>query len=253
MHPILFELEIAGRPVLIAAYGLCALVGALAGVGLTYRRLIRQGADWMDGVSILGVAFPMGVLGALLFGFAYRLLDRAALAGPGAELHLVWQGGVALGVPAAAVMARRLGRPILDVLDAGAPGLMLGLACGRVGCLLGGCCFGAPTALPWGIRYPAGHPTCALYPGQAVHPAPVYEAVLCLAIVAGALAAGTPRRRGAVLAGSLLAYAAGRVLLEFVRGDHDPALLGLTAPQLFSLAVAAAVLATWRLLPRRAG
>jgi phosphatidylglycerol:prolipoprotein diacylglycerol transferase len=253
MHPILYELEIAGRPVLIGAYGICALVGALAGVWLTCRRLKHQGADWMESVSILGVAFPMGVLGALLFGLAYRLLDRAAPAGPGAELHLVWQGGVALGVPAAAVMARRLGRPILDVLDAGAPGLFLGLACGRVGCLLGGCCFGAPTGLPWGIRYPAGHPTCALYPGEAVHPAPVYESLLCLAIVAVTLAAGAPRRRGAVLAGGLLAYAAGRVGLELLRGDHAAAFLGLTAPQLFSLAVAAAVLAAWRFLPRRAG
>ena len=33
-------------------------------------------------------------------------------------------------------------------------GLMIGLAFGRIGCFLNGCCFGKPTDLPWGIRFP---------------------------------------------------------------------------------------------------
>jgi phosphatidylglycerol---prolipoprotein diacylglyceryl transferase len=32
---------------------------------------------------------------------------------------------------------------------------MLGLAFGRLGCFLNGCCFGAPCDLPWAIRFPA--------------------------------------------------------------------------------------------------
>jgi phosphatidylglycerol:prolipoprotein diacylglycerol transferase len=33
---------------------------------------------------------------------------------------------------------------------------MLALAFGRIGCFLNGCCFGKPTSLPWGVRFPYG-------------------------------------------------------------------------------------------------
>ncbi|MBA3524847.1 MAG: prolipoprotein diacylglyceryl transferase, partial [Geodermatophilaceae bacterium] len=38
-----------------------------------------------------------------------------------------------------------------SVLDATAPGLLFGMAIGRVGCFLGGCCAGRPTASRWGL------------------------------------------------------------------------------------------------------
>lgn len=65
--------------------------------------------------------------------------------------------------------------------------LLLGLlSVGRVGCLLSGCCFGAPTSLPWGIVYGEGAPAQALHaslglihdhaaPSLPVHPLPLYE------------------------------------------------------------------------------
>lgn len=37
------------------------------------------------------------------------------------------------------------------VLDASAPALLFGMAVGRLGCLLGGCCAGRPTTSRWGI------------------------------------------------------------------------------------------------------
>ena len=48
-------------------------------------------------------------------------------------------GGVALRLP--------LGR----VFDATAPGLLFAMSIGRVGCFLGGCCAGRPTASRWGL------------------------------------------------------------------------------------------------------
>jgi len=39
----------------------------------------------------------------------------------------------------------------LDVL---AVGLLLALVFGRMGCFLNGCCWGRPTDLPWGVRFP---------------------------------------------------------------------------------------------------
>lgn len=43
------------------------------------------------------------------------------------------------------------GVPLGPALDASAPGLLAGMAVGRVGCFLGGCCTGRPTASRWGI------------------------------------------------------------------------------------------------------
>ena len=34
----------------------------------------------------------------------------------------------------------------------------LGLAFGRVGCFLNGCCFGGVCELPWAVQFPAGSP-----------------------------------------------------------------------------------------------
>ncbi|MEJ2705179.1 MAG: prolipoprotein diacylglyceryl transferase, partial [Sedimentisphaerales bacterium] len=44
--------------------------------------------------------------------------------------------------------------PIRRYLDVLAIGLMLALMFGRIGCFLNGCCYGRPTHLPWGVRFP---------------------------------------------------------------------------------------------------
>lgn len=41
--------------------------------------------------------------------------------------------------------------PVGDFLDASAPGLMLGLAVGRLGCFFTGCCAGRPSASRWAV------------------------------------------------------------------------------------------------------
>ena len=41
--------------------------------------------------------------------------------------------------------------PVGPALDVSAPGLLLGMTIGRLGCFFGGCCVGRPTASRWGI------------------------------------------------------------------------------------------------------
>lgn len=48
--------------------------------------------------------------------------------------------------------------PILGTLDLFAPGLMLGIAIGRLGCFMNGCCFGAVCDSPIGVTFPVGSP-----------------------------------------------------------------------------------------------
>ncbi len=44
--------------------------------------------------------------------------------------------------------------PIKRGMDIIAPCLMLGLAFGRIGCFLNGCCYGAECNLPWAVSFP---------------------------------------------------------------------------------------------------
>ena len=53
---------------------------------------------------------------------------------------------------------RRYRMPLLATADLIAPSMLLGLALGRVGCLLNGCCYGVPCDLPWKVTFPWSSP-----------------------------------------------------------------------------------------------
>lgn len=55
------------------------------------------------------------------------------------------------------------------------PSIALGLAIGRIGCLLAGCCYGKETALPWGLNFGDG---------VSRHPTQIYDMLFCLAAFA---------------------------------------------------------------------
>ena len=108
-----------------------------------------------------------------------------------------------------------------------APAIALGLAIGRVGCLLRGCCYGEPTTLPWGVDF-GDH--------IARHPTQVYEIVFALAAFGLMLTfrrrVTTPGRLFTIFVSSYLVF---RFFEEFVRaGDRVAA--GLTVYQFAALA-----------------
>ncbi len=98
-----------------------------------------------------------GVAGARLL---YVVLNLDQFRGrPFAALAL-WEGGLVLlgGVSLALIVLMVFllyhGLPIRHYLDILAVGVMLGVAFGRIGCFLIGDCYGKPTGLPWGVRFP---------------------------------------------------------------------------------------------------
>ena len=105
----------------------------------------------------------------------------------------------------------------------------LGHAIGRLGCLCAGCCFGTPTALPWGIVYPPGAPA---HHALAVHPVPLYEFTWDLLVFAllWRLRDAPWRHPGSSFRLYLLLFAVGRCVLEFVRGDSPAAGVWLLKP-----------------------
>jgi phosphatidylglycerol:prolipoprotein diacylglycerol transferase len=147
--------------------------------------------------------------------------------------------------------------------DAVAPSLAIGIALGRVGCFLNGCCFGATTDLPWAITFPAGslpwlhHVHNGWLSAEAarslpIHPAQLY-AVLDGVILLGLLTAYYPHRRrdGEVMALLMVCYPVTRFLIERLRDDEGVFLAGLTISQFISAVLFPCGLATWWYLSRQ--
>ena len=251
-----------GVGVPIRGYGVMLLVAAAAGTWLSIIRGRRMGFD-ADTILALGTeVFLWGLVGARLF---YVLEYHEQFFGAGTSLgesltrivNIAGGGLVVFGsLPTAALaawrFAARRGLPLARIADCVVPGMLLGLAIGRVGCFLNGCCFGGPCDLPWAVRFPEGTAPAAMYPAAAggsvpLHPAQLYAAIDA-AILAAIAVAYTPlaRRDGEVFALVLTLHPISRILLEIIRVDESPALgTPLSISQLMSLALLALAAALW--------
>lgn len=160
MHPILFEIPLVH--ITIKTYGMLMVIGFLLAVVLMRRMMRRIGEDPEKITNTALYALIAGVVGSRIF---YILHHLKQFQGHWLDVFAVWQGGLEFlgGVLLAVVVMviylvrqRLMVRRYFDVL---AVGLMLGLAFGRIGCLMFGCCFGKPCELPWAIRFPYASPS----------------------------------------------------------------------------------------------
>jgi phosphatidylglycerol:prolipoprotein diacylglycerol transferase len=241
MHPRLLELG----SITIYTYGLLLALAFLIGLHLASRRARRQGLSGervLDlGIYIIIAAVVGGKL--LLFLTDYRLF----LQHPAELLSLtrsggVFYGGLILAVAVSVWYMRRHGLPLWQTCDAFAPGIALGHAIGRVGCLMAGCCYGRPTDVPWAIVFT--DPFAASYVGTPLnvrlHPTQVYESLAELAILALLLILEKRRRGfpGRTIWTYVLLYAVSRFVIEFFRGDERGAVLWFSTSQFISLVLA---------------
>lgn len=150
----------------IRGYGVMLLLGLVSGVGLAMYRARRMG---LHPDMIQALAFWMvvgGILGARSF-YVIEYWDqyrKATWIATFKEVINFTNGGlVVFGSAAGAGLAlllfvRKYRLPGLALADLISPSVMLGLACGRVGCFLNGCCFGGLCEEPWAVRFPPGSP-----------------------------------------------------------------------------------------------
>ena len=152
---------------------------------------------------------------------------------------------------------RRAGVPLLEGLDAFGKAFPIGHAIARIGCFAAGCCYGAPSDLPWSVVF--SDPTSAAPIGVHLHPVQLYEAA-GLFLLGAALFALDKRKRfhGQVILTYVGGYAMLRFLMETMRGDADRGffmepVLGslLTMSQGIALVLGLAALAAWVKLSKR--
>ncbi len=223
MHRTLFDLG----PVQIHSYGFFLALSFAIGIWMAGTRAERRGipAERITDVSlVIIVATVIGARGLFvlqhLSSFEGRFLD----------VFRTWEGGLTMyggAVPATILGMWFLKRWGIDAWKAGdaiAPSMALGLGFTRIGCFLSGCCFGAPTDLPWGCVFPPESHAGNVFPGVALHPAQLYASAFGF-VAAGVLLLVDRRglRKGHLLLSFLGLYAVARFLLDMVRTYDETA------------------------------
>src|ERR1043166_6866597 len=150
MYPRLIELG----PVTVYTYGVLLAAAYLLGLKLAMVRASRRGLDAnrvLDlGIYIIISALVGAKLPLLVTDCSTRRADPRelfALLRSGG----VFYGGLIVAVAVALVYIRRVGLPLWTTCDVFAPGIALGHAIGRFGCLFAGCCHGKPPSVPSAI------------------------------------------------------------------------------------------------------
>ncbi|MBI3969509.1 MAG: prolipoprotein diacylglyceryl transferase [Chloroflexi bacterium] len=234
-------------PVMITWYGLAVLVALATGVWLTRRESVRKAIPVDPVADLLLWVVAGGLVGARLL----RVLDRWDFyAANPAQILAIQNGGLAIlgallgGALAGGLAAWRSGLPVGRVFDAAAPGLVLGQAIGRLGCLVTGDTLGRPTDGSWGIVY-LNPGAMAPQLGVAYQPDFFYELVWDLAIFAVLWALrGKLKADGQLFALYLGLYAAGKFALTFLRTE-TVWFWGLQEAQVFAVAGLAIALLWW--------
>jgi phosphatidylglycerol---prolipoprotein diacylglyceryl transferase len=211
------------------------------------------------------VSVIAGIVGARVFHIldypGQFIADPAAMIFTRAGFSIF--GGLCFGIAAGALFLRRRSIPIVPMLDATAPSMMLGYALGRLGCQLAGDGdWGVaadmalkPGWLPdwlWAQTYD-GNIVGVVLPSPGVYPTPVYESAMALALfgVLWALRSET-NRAGYLFSMYLLLAGFERLLIEKIRINVEHGVLGfsLTQAEAISLLLVVAgfvgVLATLR-------
>lgn len=255
MHPVLVDLGIsfAGTPLRLYTYGACMVIGLGMALGV-FVYGARRRHHMLDLYFLALVTFVAGLLGSKIL-FILVNLDYYTTLPPAASLPrelmmsgMVWYGGVVFALPTALVyvLVRRM--RFLELFDFAAPAMSLGHLWGRVGCFMAGCCYGAPSDLPWAVSFsrrsvaflemlekgvlPLGARTT-----MPVHPTQLYDVLAEVVSLAAILVMARVKRFHGQVAGLyLVLYSVMRFIIEFYRGDmFRGGMIGLSTSQIISV------------------
>ncbi len=219
-------------PLFIHAYGLAYVVAVTAAVMLTRRRWEAQGGNRELVYDVALWGFPAGVIGGRLYFLATSWNEVPPhWWGPFA----IWKGGlgiwggIALGTIVGLWRIHRAGASLTAFMDAGAPGLLVAQAIGRIGNYFNQELFGGPTKLPWALQISPAHRPAGYANFTTFQPTFLYEMIFDLALAAFLIWLG---RRGRIRPPGLFAlYVAGysgfRIWEETLRIDPSHYLFGL--------------------------
>jgi phosphatidylglycerol:prolipoprotein diacylglycerol transferase len=252
LRPHLFTFDFLGWELSLPTYGLLLAVAFLAALWFSLRAARKQGIPTDPIMDLWIAALIFGILGAKVLLYVLDL--DYYLKNPRAILTAirsagVFYGGLIAALAACVVIIRRRGLPGWKIADIAAPAIALAQSIGRVGCFAAGCCFGAPTELPWAVTFTSleANRITGVPLGLKLHPAQLYLSAANLILFFILLLISRRKRYdGQVFLWYVILYALHRAGLEFTRGDPRGEILGFSTSQVIAAAaVAVAAVLVW--------
>ena len=221
----------------IDLYQLCLAVGMIAALFLADVMAVKAGFSipLQKQLIISGVlAILFGIVGAALFQSFYHFLETGEFT---LKTGLTFYGGLLVGAGVFLLMWFVVTKPLkLDdeakkqfpcVANIAAVLIPMAHGFGRIGCLLGGCCYGKTTDAWYGVPH---YDVCingVCYKKVNVVPIQLFEAIF-LFVLAGVLLwlylrgakRGESRRQLPLLPIYMIAYGVWRFVIEYFRADE---------------------------------
>lgn len=212
----------------IYSYGLFLFISFLIGTKMVEARAKRFGVASESITNLALLTLIMVVVGARLL---YVIFHWSEFSGDLIGIIAFWRGGLGglmffggfiLALAIGILYARHKKMPLLKMLDAVTPAIVLGEALTRIGCFLNGCCFGKPTNSFLGVIFP--HDSAAGYTFSCpIHPTQVYSSFAGLVLFIAALILEKRHLKDGLLFGIIMTfYALFRFGIDFVRYYENP-------------------------------
>lgn len=263
MYRTLFKIPIpfTGSVIPVHSYGFMLAIAFFLGVFVARRRAKKEGID-PSIVSDLSIyVLCGGIVGARIFfviqnfeGYKGHFIDVFKVY----EGGLVFYGGLIGSTITFFVFAKKRELMLLKTMDIVFSSVALGLALGRIGCFLNGCCYGdvAGSDLFCAVKFPKtlddygridGSPVFLRHYHQGfvdlsesyslpVHPTQIYSFVACLAIFFVLNVFWKYRKNdGDVMLLFGIIYSINRFCIEFLRDDNALLFDSLTISQNISI------------------
>jgi phosphatidylglycerol:prolipoprotein diacylglycerol transferase len=235
MYPDLLKIGIFT----IHSYGFMVAIAFLVGIYLATQRAISQNLS-KELIFDMGLCvFASSIIGARLL---YCVLNFDFYIQNPIKIIFIHEGGLSFygGLITAFCISiwflKRYGLPVWKVSDIVAPSLAIGQSIGRIGCFMYGCCYGKPTTLPWGVRFPEESLAGSQFGNTPIHPTQLYTCLIELLIFVSLLILERKKRfDGQIFFFYLFLTSSSRFILEFLRVDTPTTFLHLTIFQLISI------------------
>ena len=224
MHPNLFTVHLFGDRI-IHTYGVLLLAGFILSLWRAVVVVKRKGGEFITPQDVLDVAVWMLLCGIIFARLTFVLLDLQLHHYTFGEIFAIWNGGITFdgalfgGLLAIVVFCATRKIPVLQMLDLLGPPSVIGYAVGRIGCFFNGCCYGAPTSLPWGVQFPEPNANGVAALTAPSHPVQLYSTITSL-VLFGLLTLRqnkTGLRPGDVFSWYLIGSGIERFIMEYFR------------------------------------
>lgn len=225
----------------ISSYTLMLIIGLIGYLICTIllvenvEKIERKASNRLLIISIFGF-IALGFF-AFIFNSIFHSIEKGKIVIGG----ITWLGGVVGAFPITILLIYKYGYKAkgnaLYLFNFLIPGIVLAHGFGRIGCFLGGCCFGQVTDSIFGIKFPEGSLAALTYPSSSggslpVLPTQLFEAIFEFLLFA-VMIIGYKKLKSYNLSIYSISYGVFRFILEFFRGDDRGATGFFLSPSQF--------------------